>query len=138
MVQSGGDGVGNCVVVVEQQAVVAVVLTPCAPSLEDLGQATVHAPLGIDCLPLLERGRDRMTGFSGEDCDYLFGSVSRSLEFHGWALIRKKSPLQKPPPIALFLDLTTVLCVYGDDSSLRKSVASPQHGDFDSRLKSYD
>ena len=40
---------------VEQQA--ACVWTACASSLEDLGQAGVDGPLGVDCLPRLERDR---------------------------------------------------------------------------------
>ena len=48
-----------------------------------MGQINVDVPLGVDRLPLLERGRSHMTGF---ECDYLIGSASRSLEIHGWAL----------------------------------------------------
>ena len=49
VVQSGGGGLGTCLVVVEQQAVGAVVWTACTPGLEDLGQAR-DVPLGVDCL----------------------------------------------------------------------------------------
>ena len=57
---------GTCVVVVEQQAAGAVVWTACSPHLKDIGQANVNMPLGVDCLPLLEWNRGRMTEF-GED-----------------------------------------------------------------------
>ena len=67
----------------------AVVWTTCSQSLKDLGQANVDVPLGIACLPLLEQGRGHMTK-DGKDCDYLFGSASRSLEFHRWALTWEK------------------------------------------------
>ena len=76
----------TCVVVVEQQAAGAVVLTACSPSLEDLRQANADVPVGVDCLPVLELGRWHMTGFGEEDCDYLFGSASRSPESQRWAL----------------------------------------------------
>ena len=56
------------------------VWTPCSPSLEGLGQANVDVPLGVNCLPLLERGRGHMTGFREEDCDHLIGSASRYLD----------------------------------------------------------
>ena len=81
---------GTCTVVVEQQAAGAVVWTTCTPSLQDLGQANVDVPLGVDRLPLLQRDRGNMTGFHEEDRDHLFGSASRSLEFHRWALTWKK------------------------------------------------
>ena len=51
---------GTCVVVLDQQTAGAVVWTTCTPSLEDLGQANVDVPLGVDCLPLLER-REEVT-----------------------------------------------------------------------------
>ena len=41
-----------------------------------------YIPLGVDCLPLLERVRGRMTGFGEEDRDHLFANASQSLEFH--------------------------------------------------------
>ena len=43
---------GTCVLVVKQQAAGAF-----ARCLEDLGQANVNVPLGVDCLPLLEQER---------------------------------------------------------------------------------
>ena len=58
------------------------VWTPRSPSLEDVGQANVDVPLGVICLPLLERGKGHMTGFGEEDCEHLIGSASRYLEFH--------------------------------------------------------
>ena len=54
-----------------------------------LGGQNLDVPLRVACLPLLERGRGHMTDF-GEDCDRLFGSASRRLEFHRWALIWEK------------------------------------------------
>ena len=48
-----------------------------AVRLEDLRKAGADVPLGVDCLPLLERGRDHMAGFSEEDRDHLFRDVSR-------------------------------------------------------------
>ena len=59
-----------------------IVWMSCSPSLEDLGQANVDVPLGVNCRPLLERGKGHMTGFGEEDCDHLMGSASRYLEFH--------------------------------------------------------
>ena len=50
VVQSGVDSVGTCVVVVEQQAVGAVVWMVCTASLEDLAQANVDVLHGIYCL----------------------------------------------------------------------------------------
>ena len=70
---------GTCVVV-EQQAAGAVVWTACAPGFEDRGQAGVDVPLNLDCLPLLERDKVRMTGFVEVDRDHLLGSASRSLD----------------------------------------------------------
>ena len=58
---------GTCVVMAEQQAAGASVWTSCAPSLEDLEQANVDVPLGVDCLPLLKRNRGHVTGFGEED-----------------------------------------------------------------------
>ena len=69
----------------EQQVVGAVVWTACSPNLEDLGQANVVVPLGVDSLPLLGWGRGQMNEF-GEDRGYLFGSAFRSLVFHRWVL----------------------------------------------------
>ena len=67
------------------------VWTPCSPSLEDLGQANVDVPLGVNCLPVPERGRGQGTGFGEEDCNHLIGSASRYREFHRRALTREKS-----------------------------------------------
>ena len=44
VVQSGGGSVGTCVVVVEQQAMGAVVWMACAPGLKDLRQANADVP----------------------------------------------------------------------------------------------
>ena len=55
VVQSGGGGVGSLVVVVEQQSAGAGVWAACVPSLEDLAQAAVDVPLGVESLPLLKR-----------------------------------------------------------------------------------
>ena len=44
----------------------------------------------VDCLPLLKQSRGHMIGLDEEDCDYLFGSAIRSLEFHRWGLTCKK------------------------------------------------
>ena len=80
--------------------------TTCSPSLEDLGKANVDVQLGVDSLPLLERGSSQMTGFGKEDCDYLIGSASRYLEFHSWVLTGEKTDLR------LLLDFWVILVVY--------------------------
>ena len=49
-----------------------------------------YIPLGIDCLPLLAWDTDDMNRFGDEDHSHLFGSTSRSLEFHRCALTREK------------------------------------------------
>ena len=66
--QSGGGGIGTCIVVVEQQAAFAVVWTACTPKLKDLMQANVDVPLGVDYLPLLARSSGHMIGFDEENC----------------------------------------------------------------------
>ena len=48
--------------------------------MEDLGQANVDVPLGVGCLPLLERGKSHTTGFGEEDCGYL---ILDTLNFRG-------------------------------------------------------
>ena len=44
-----------------------------------LGQANVNVPVGVDCLPLLERGRGHMTGFGEEGYDCLYRSAFQCL-----------------------------------------------------------
>ena len=82
------------VVFVDQQAAGNVAWMARSPSLEDLGWANVDVLLGVDCLPLLEWGRGHMNGFDEEDCDYVFASASRSLEFHRQALTGEKPDIR--------------------------------------------
>ena len=82
---------GTCIVVVGHQAGDAAVWMACASILEDLGKADVDVPLGVDCLPLLERGSVHVTRFGEGDCDYLIGNASRYLEFNRWALTGGKT-----------------------------------------------
>ena len=81
---------GTCFVVVEHQAAGASVWIVCAPSLKDLALKGADAPLSFDCLPLLEWGRDYMSGLGTGDCGHQFGSASQPLESHRWALTLEK------------------------------------------------
>ena len=59
-----------------------------------MGQANVDVPLGVDRLPLLERGRGHMTGSGEEDCGYLIGSAAGYLEFHSSTLTGEKLKIE--------------------------------------------
>ena len=101
---------GTCVVVVDQQAAGASVWTVYTPRLEDLGLANVDVPLGLHCLPLLQRGRGHMTGFGEEDCNYPFGRASRSLEFQRWALTWEKPDLRLLLGFQVIIIIIIIIC----------------------------
>ena len=64
-------GIVVCVVV-EQRALGSTVCTALAPLLEDLGQAVVDTPIGVDRLPVLERYGGYMARFREEARHRLF------------------------------------------------------------------
>ena len=68
VVQSGGSGVGTCVVW-SNWLQMPLFGRRTLQSLEDLVQAGVDVPLGVDWLPLPERNRSHMTGLGEEDRD---------------------------------------------------------------------
>ena len=81
---------GTCIVMVEQLAAGVCFLERMRSKPPRLGQAGTEVPLGLDCLPPLEQDRGHMTGFGEYDHIHLFGSASRSFEFHRKVLTRGK------------------------------------------------
>ena len=76
-------------------------------------QANVDIPLSIVCVPLQEWGRSHMTDF-GEDCNYLFGSASQSLEFHKWALTWEKPDWRLLHGFQVILVSSHLICTTDD------------------------
>ena len=84
-VESGSRSVSTGVVVVEQQVLGSTAWAALAPLLEDLGQAVVDIPIGVDCLPVLERYEAIWPDLEKKHGTICFATLFDPLNFTGGA-----------------------------------------------------